>query len=306
MESCEERILVSVIIPLYNRENYIEKSVKSVLDQTYGDLEVIVVDDCSKDSSVEVVKKIQTQDKRVKLICCETNGGACRARNIGIDHANGEYIAFQDSDDCWHKDKLEKSLDALRREDADLVFCALSREEVKNGKTYKEVIPVFNLNEENNKFERLLYNNYISTQTIVAKSEIFKEIHFDENFPRFQDWELMIQVLKRQYKVFYVNEILVDTYVLTDSITSNGQKALDAFQLLEKKYKEDYEIRPVVYKKFCERAAFIIEMSGLNGADYFMNSYKTEKNISVLLKYILAKIRLYRPLNLMLSKIKGI
>lgn len=306
MESCEERILVSVIIPLYNRENYIEKSVKSVLDQTYGDLEVIVVDDCSKDSSVEVVKKIQTQDKRVKLICCETNGGACRARNIGIDHANGEYIAFQDSDDCWHKDKLEKSLDALRREDADLVFCALSREEVKNGKTYKEVIPVFNLNEENNKFERLLYNNYISTQTIVAKSEIFKEIHFDENFPRFQDWELMIQVLKNNYRVYYLQETLVDSFVLGDSISYNGKKAYTALKLMEEKYKEDYRVRPDIYRKFCDRAAYLLEMSNVNGADYFMNSYKTEKNISVLLKYILAKIRLYRPLNLMLSKIKGV
>lgn len=298
--------MVSVIIPLYNREKYIEESVKSILNQTYKELEVIVVDDCSTDSSVEVVRKLQEKDKRVRLVCCGKNGGACRARNIGIDCAKGEYIAFQDSDDYWHPDKLEKSLDALNREGADLVFCALSREEVKNGKVFKEVIPVFNLNEENHKFERLLYHNYASTQTIVAKVTVFEEIRFDEKFPRFQDWELMLQVLKNQYKVFYISEVMVDSFVLGDSISYNGKKADIAFKRMEEKYREDYEMRPDSYKKFCERAAYILEASNMNGSDYFMKSYKIEKSMATLLKYILAKLRLYRPLNSVFRKVKGI
>lgn len=298
-------MLVSVIIPLYNREKYIEKAVDSVLNQTYQELEVIVVDDCSTDNSVNVVKRIQERDKRVKLVCCKENGGACKARNIGIDHAQGELIAFQDSDDYWHEDKLEKSIKALDSENVDFVFCALSREENVKGKVKKEIIPVFDLNTEEDKLSRLLIQNYVSTQTIVAKKEVFNTVRFDERFPRFQDWELTIQVLQQQFTVYYINESLVDSYVLTDSISYNGKKALIALELMEQKYKVEYDTRPLVYKRFCERAAYLVEMSGCNGSDYFMKSFKIEKKISILFKYILTKLRLYWPMNVLLCIIRG-
>ena len=89
--------MVSVIIPVYNREKTIKKAIESVLEQTYTDLEVIIVDDCSTDKTIEVVESIA--DKRIRLVKSPKNGGACKARNLGIDHANGELIAFQDSDD---------------------------------------------------------------------------------------------------------------------------------------------------------------------------------------------------------------
>jgi hypothetical protein len=82
----------------------------------------------------------------------------------------------------------------------------------------------------------------------------------------------------------------------------NGKKAVIAFELMENKYKSEYEKRPDVYKKFCERAAFLIEMSGNNGTRYFKNAYKTRRSFSGLIKYILAKLRLYRPLNNLVSR----
>lgn len=295
-------MLVSVVIPAYNREGTIKEAVESILKQTYKDLEVIVVDDCSKDRTVNVVKGIT--DSRVRVICCEKNGGACVARNIGVDNANGEIIAFQDSDDIWHEDKLEKCLKAMNEQDADFVFSSLLREENIKGKKFQEIIPVFNLNSVEDKLSRILVQNYVSTQTIVAKKHIFNKVKFDKDFPRFQDWDLAIQVIREGFKVHYIEESLVDSIVLGDSISYDGSKAVKAISLLENKYADEYKKNPDVYRRFCERAAFLIEMSGNNGSGYFMKSYKIKKQISVLIKYILAKIRIYRPLNTLISKIK--
>lgn len=293
-------MLVSVVIPAYNRESTIKDAVKSILEQTYKNLEVIVVDDGSKDGTADAVKSID--DERVRLIECEKNGGACTARNIGIENAKGEVIAFQDSDDIWHADKLEKSLKCMEEQNADFVFSALKREETIKGKKVQEVIPVFNLNTAEDKLSCILHQNYVSTQTIVAKTKIFDKVRFDREFPRFQDWDLAIQVIREGYKVYYIEESLVDSIVLGDSISYDGKKAVRAIELLEKKYDKEYKLRPDVYKRFCERAGFLIEMSGNNGSKYFLKAYRTKRQISILIKYVLSKLRLYRPLNLLVSR----
>lgn len=295
-------MLVSVIIPMYNRESTIKDAAQSVLKQTYKKLELIIVDDCSTDGSVAVVEAMAGEDARVRLIKSEKNGGACVARNIGIDNAKGEIIAFQDSDDIWHEDKLDKCLKAMEEQNADFVFSALTRDEIIKGKKHSETIPVFDLNTEDDKFGRLLHHNYISTQTIVARKSIFDKVKFDKDFPRFQDWDLAIQVAREGFKIYYLPESLVASEVLADSISYNGKKAVIAFGLMENKYKSEYEKRPDVYKKFCERAAFLIEMSGNNGTRYFKNAYKTRRSFSGLIKYILAKLRLYRPINNLVSR----
>lgn len=295
-------MLVSVIIPAYNREKTIEAAVRSILDQTYENLEVIVVDDCSKDNTVAVVKGIE--DPRVRVVCCEKNGGACVARNIGIDNSKGEIIAFQDSDDEWHKDKLEKSLKAIEEQNADFVFSALRREELKKGKKVSEVIPVYNLNNAPDKFERILSQNYVSTQTMVAKRKVFEKVRFDKDFPRFQDWDVTIRVIKNNFKVYFINESLVESYLLGDAISYDVNKAKRALELIENKYKEDYEKRPQAYVRFMIRSGFLIEMSGSNGSMYFKKAYKSSKRFPDLLKYICAKLRIYRPLCNLVNKFK--
>lgn len=103
--------LVSVVIPVYNRESTIMRALNSVLDQTYHNIEVIVVDDCSTDSTVQTVG--MCTDSRVQLICLPVHRGANAARNRGIEISKGEYIAFQDSDDEWMKNKLEKQINYM-------------------------------------------------------------------------------------------------------------------------------------------------------------------------------------------------
>ena len=125
-------MLVSVIIPAYNRAGTIERSVRSVLDQTVKELEVIVVDDCSTDQTESAV--LQIHDSRVRYDRLGEQSGACVARNRGVDLARGELIAFQDSDDFWKPEKLEKQLYALKEYGADICFSSLNRHYPGSGK----------------------------------------------------------------------------------------------------------------------------------------------------------------------------
>lgn len=111
--------LVSVIIPTYNVEKYIEKAIQSVLDQTYPNIEIIVVDDGSTDHTVDVVRSFH--DERIKLFINERNMGPSYSRNRGIKEAKGEWIAFLDGDDWWDKERLEKLLNVAETYQADVV-----------------------------------------------------------------------------------------------------------------------------------------------------------------------------------------
>jgi glycosyltransferase involved in cell wall biosynthesis len=119
--------LVSVIVPLFNKEKYIEFTLQSIVDQTYTNLELIIIDDGSTDSSLEVARNFLRENRSRfanVILHSRPNTGQTRARKEGIDFANGEYIAFLDSDDVWHPDKVEKQVDQLKKyTNLDIVLC---------------------------------------------------------------------------------------------------------------------------------------------------------------------------------------
>lgn len=116
-------VRVSVVIPLYNAQHYIEETIVSVLAQSFSDLEVIVVNNGSTDNSVAVVQKLMAQDARIQLLQIEENsGGPAKPRNVGIEAAQGDYIAFLDADDVWLQDKLQCQMQAMQS--SELNFCS--------------------------------------------------------------------------------------------------------------------------------------------------------------------------------------
>ena len=117
--------LISVVIPTYNRKDKLPACIASVLAQTYPDLEVIVVDDASTDGT-ELLFDCNI-DPRVHYVRYGDNRGACYARNLGAQRAHGSILAFQDSDDLWHPDKLQKQYDLLTATGADLCYCGMNR-----------------------------------------------------------------------------------------------------------------------------------------------------------------------------------
>lgn len=113
---------VSVVIPIYNVENYLKKCLDSVINQTYKNLEIICVNDCSPDNSSEILKEYAAKDNRIKIINHKKNGGLSAARNTGMDNATGEYIYFLDSDDWIDSDYIEKMVNKIIETDADIVI----------------------------------------------------------------------------------------------------------------------------------------------------------------------------------------
>ena len=169
--------LISVIIPTYNRASKISDCIHSVMNQTYDNIEIIIVDDCSTDNTEEIVKQIK--DKRVRYFKLERNMRACFARNFGADHACGEYIAFQDSDDVWHEEKLLEEYNALIDKNVDFVFCGMNKIDV-NGKKVG-FFPECKIHKSIDFYKQELKLNVVSTQTILLKKDILQHIRFDES-----------------------------------------------------------------------------------------------------------------------------
>lgn len=119
--------LVSVVMPLYNGARYLQRPVESVLGQSHGELELVVVDDGSTDGGADLIDEYARSDQRVRLLRSERNGGVASARNRAIEVARGRYVAFLDSDDWWHVDKLRRQLSALDAHDAAIAYASYQR-----------------------------------------------------------------------------------------------------------------------------------------------------------------------------------
>ena len=114
--------LVSIIVPVYNAEKFLEDTIKTVQNQTYKNWELLLVDDCSTDDSTKIIKSAGEQDERIKLIELKENSGAAIARNTGIEKAKGRYIAFLDADDLWNIEKLTKQIKFMQEKELEFTF----------------------------------------------------------------------------------------------------------------------------------------------------------------------------------------
>lgn len=226
---------ISVVIPTYNRAKQIKKSVNSVLKQTYDNLEVIIVDDGSTDNTKDVIKKMQLKDSRIKFYSYKKNKGACYARNYGIKKSTGKYISFQDSDDVYINDKLEKQYNNMIKNNSDMDFCKIK---IHSG-NFNTVIPnddTINKIKNGNYLDKLCEGNYISTQAILVKKEVIEKYMFDDNMPRFQDYDLVIRMIPN-INVSFTKIVLVDLYRSNDSISSSNEKLYNTIiRMLEKEY----------------------------------------------------------------------
>lgn len=133
--------LISVIVPTYNVEKYIQPCLDSICAQTYPNLEIICVDDCSQDGTAQVLLNAATKDSRIKVTVMEKNSGAAVARNEGLTQAQGEFIAFCDADDLMKPQMLEKLYNALAEQNSDVSLCLY--EFIKNNNNILEKSPSF-------------------------------------------------------------------------------------------------------------------------------------------------------------------
>ncbi len=254
--------LVSVVIPVHNREDTIKRAIDSVLHQSYSNLELIIVDDGSTDHTLDIIRKYS--DTRIRVIELQKCGGANAARNKGISCARGEYIAFQDSDDEWMEHKLEHQMAYMLSCGFFAGFCAYDLiegdysitlpEDYSNRERYEENLP-----------KELTWHNVISTQTLVVKRDIIENLGgFDNEMPRLQDYEFVIRLVQ-QIPVGYVSEVLVNVYRTKSCISNDGLGMLRAVALLLEKHGEFVDVKSwirICYENGrCRDGAYIVEDS---------------------------------------------
>ena len=223
---------ISVIIPTYNRAKLLNRCLTSILNQTYKNIEIIVVDDGSTDNTKKIIYKIN--DNRIKYIKLKKNNGPSYARNFGIKKSKGEFISFQDSDDIYHKEKLEKQFKNLKIKNSDLDFCKIC---IYLNETYKIIFPTnFQENKifKNDILGELINGNFISTQSILIKKYIIEKNLFDLDLPRLIDYDLVLRLVTK-IKFSYTPEILVELFRQNDSIGNSSSKLKQAMKILYNK-----------------------------------------------------------------------
>lgn len=234
--------MVSIIIPTYNREKYIERAVQSILGQTYDRYEIIIVDDGSTDNTREIIRVLEDKDDRIRYIKLEENRGPAYARNIGMKEAKSEFIAFLDSDDEWLPDKLKLQMDKMLEfsEETALVFCRMSG--IRRGRKDRYVCPDESIDKESlegNIFSRLLWANLIGTPSALVRKKCLEQVGgFKESLTCLEDWEWILRIAKN-WKIGFVDEILVEVHKLPGSVSTNMAGYLIARCYLVSLYRDE-------------------------------------------------------------------
>jgi teichuronic acid biosynthesis glycosyltransferase TuaG len=215
-----ENNLVSIITPAYRTKDFIAETIESVISQTYQDWELLISDDCSPDNLAEVVKKYTAKEPRVKYFKMEQNGGPANARNLSLSNANGRYVAFLDSDDLWHPEKLEKQINFMQKHNYTFSYTAYQRIKM-NG----EKFPFINKIPEKIDYKMLLKNTAISTLTVILDKSKIKNIKMTPGWG-YDDYVLWLDILKTGTFAYGLNENLALYRVMDKSVSSNKARAI--------------------------------------------------------------------------------
>lgn len=275
---------ISIIVPVYNAEKWLEDCIKSVLNQTYKNVELVLVNDGSDDSSDKICKKYSLKYSNIKYILQE-NAGASVARNKGLKNATGSYIQFLDSDDYLNNDCCEKMIDKMKSENCDLVLCGMNI--WKNGELLRTPHlqeKVFNVKENINNY-KFLHPIFASPCNKIFKKELI-DYNFDSNKSLGEDLTFNLEYLKRTTKVATISECLYNVrldndHSLNRKFRSNRMEIMLELNDIEKQFCEE------VYEK--QDISFAYNQYILSYHYYFKeitSLYSRKKCIQLIKKYI--------------------
>ena len=211
--------LISIIMAAYNAEKTIEQAINSVLRQTYTDFELLVVNDCSKDRTVELVKSIAAKDSRVRLISNVKNSGVSYTRKHGLEEAQGAWIAILDSDDAWAPEKLEKQIALQKKMNADLLF---------TGSAFMDsdghAIDWYLHAPERVTYRQLLKQNVLSNSSALVRKELYAK-YYAIGDKMHEDFAIWLGILKEGREAYGVDEPLLIYRIAKSSKSGNKIKA---------------------------------------------------------------------------------
>lgn len=212
--------LVSVVMPAYNCEKYIVEAVESVLKQTYSNLELIIIDDGSKDSTLEILNNYVKKDSRVKVFQNEKNSGVSATRNRGISIAKGNWIAFLDSDDIWGEDKLQKQMDCAEKYNAQFVFTGVSYID-EEGNSYNGVFQV----PDQISYKKLLRQNVITCSSVLVQKKYFENIKMEKD-EMHEDYAVWLRILRLGITAYGISAPLLTYRISRNSKSGNKIKTV--------------------------------------------------------------------------------
>ncbi|TDX42928.1 glycosyl transferase family 2 [Halanaerobium congolense] len=277
MSNEQENPLVSVVIPTYKRPDMLGRAIDSVLNQTYDNIEIVVVDDNDEDSEYrketeEFMDKYADNDNLVYLKHTENKGGSA-ARNTGIKTSEGEYIAFLDDDDIWVNTKLKKQIEVFKNNNnLGLVYCRMYSFKNNTGEVYhKKKIKLVN----GSIYTDMLEMNYIGTPTALVKKICFQKVGlFDIELLSRQDHDMFLRISKN-YDIDYVDEFLVKFSSHDNKISRNINSKEKGWKIFLSKWENELNEFPKEKKKLYDNYYF--EMAKLY---YKNNSYNKAKIFS--------------------------
>jgi teichuronic acid biosynthesis glycosyltransferase TuaG len=213
--------VVSVIIPVYNAEKYIGKTLESALNQTYRNVEIVLVDDCSKDNSRQVIESYTAKYNNVIYHLNEKNGGAAVARNTALQIAKGRYVAFLDSDDLWYPNKIERQLGLMKQKNA--AICYTSIEMIDE---YDKLVKG-----KRNVLDKVDYK-FLLKNTMIATSTVIIDRHLTGSFQMplirsGQDYATWLKLMRNGTVAYGINEVLVKYRKCENSLSSNKIKSVN-------------------------------------------------------------------------------
>ena len=202
-------------MPTYKAEQFISASIDSVINQTYKNWELIIIDDCSADKSNKIIEDYMQRNEKIKLVSLKSNVGPAITRNKGIEEAKGYYIAFLDSDDLWHPEKLSKQISFMQEHDIALSYTAYYRIEEKSGKVIGQINVPHKVD-----YTELLKQNIIGCLTAIYDTEKIGKVYMPAILKR-QDFALWLSILKKVPYAYGIDEPLAYYRVRTASVSSN-------------------------------------------------------------------------------------
>jgi glycosyltransferase involved in cell wall biosynthesis len=235
--------LVSIIMPAYNAEKYISASIRSVLNQTHENWELIVIDDGSTDKTAEVVKSFLATESRIKYFF-QINGGQGKARNTGIKNSTGDLIAFLDSDDLWESEKLSLQLERMEETRADVVFSdayIFSEDRTGETTTFSAISPefIYGHHEGSDMFRLLFISNRIPILTVLVGKGILQKVGlFDEQreYQNCEDYELWLRLARLGAVFFGMKEKLASYRYHSSSMMRNDSRLLKPMVAVARKH----------------------------------------------------------------------
>lgn len=193
--------LVSIIVPTYNACEYIQQTISSVLFQTYHNWELLIIDDCSSDNTISIVKEFAESDPRIRYFSTNQNTGSpSQPRNIGIEQAKGDYIAFLDSDDIWLPNKLEEQLAFMQEYGYDFVYSNYEKMSW-DGKREQRIVKV----KGSASYKDILKTNEIPCLTVLLRRELLNDVRF-KSVPD-EDCVCWLDILKKGYKAYNTGKV---------------------------------------------------------------------------------------------------